>query len=88
MSSESRKYPALCTAKRSIFRYDERLQGLQSVGLYGERVQSTHPISSSITPDKPFLYFSSPLLTGGHCFIRVRSFSTSGIAAGRFLLQC
>lgn len=47
--------------------------------------QSTHPISSSITPLRPFLCFSSPLLIGGHCCIRVRSFSTSGIAAARLL---
>lgn len=51
------------------------------------RFQSTNPISSSITPAKPLLDRSSPLLIGGHSFRLLRSSSDSSIAAGRSLMS-
>lgn len=45
------------------------------------------PISSAMTSARPCLYFSSPDLRGGHCFILRRSASTSGIDEARLLEQ-
>ncbi len=48
-------------------------------------LQSTKPISSSMTAAKPLRAGASPLLTGGHSFCRMRRASASRIAAGRSL---